>query len=130
MLEVDQESITEDPVFHLHKSQNSTCRNFMLLIGDKTVTRCSFIMLSLEPNKHLGHISGIVFLFCFVLLPERSKRIRATAKRFYTGKVLLAVLLTFSLVRFPFFCFFKQESHNYDIKLEGNMRIFGFSAFT
>lgn len=63
MLEVDQESITEDPIFHLHKSQNYTCRNCALLIGDKTVTRCSFIMLSLEPDKHLGHISGIVVNF-------------------------------------------------------------------
>lgn len=63
MLEVDQESVTEDPIFHLHKSQNYTCRNCMLLIGNKPVTRCSFIMLSLEPNKHLGHISEIVVNF-------------------------------------------------------------------
>lgn len=63
MLEVYQESITEDLIFHLHKSQNSTCQNCAQLIGDKIVTGCSFIMLSLEPNEHLGHLSGSVVLF-------------------------------------------------------------------
>lgn len=43
----------------------------MLLIGDKTVTRCSFIMFSLEPHEHLGHISGIVVNFFFFFATER-----------------------------------------------------------
>lgn len=109
MLEVYQESITEDLIFHLHKSQNSTCQNCAQLIGDKIVTGCSFIMLSLEPNEHLGHLSGSVVLFFF---NRKRKCVCAMEKRFYTRKVPLAEGLNFSLVCFPFFDFLNSELYN------------------
>lgn len=67
---------------------------------------CSFIMLSLGPNEHLGHISGSAVNFYFV---------SATAEKFCTGKVLIKRCCIFLSCIFSFFDFINSELYNLDI---------------
>lgn len=63
-------------------------------------------------------------------MPGCRKCVCAITKKFYTGKILLAEVLTFSLAYFSLLLFFQNKNpHNCGIKLEWNRTILCFTAF-